>query len=42
MHSMLLIEEKSGMDILWLLAGVAFFVGSYGLVQFFNRLRAED
>lgn len=30
------------MDIVWLLAGVAFFVGSYGLVHFFGNLRAED
>lgn len=39
---MLLIEEESDMDIVWLLAGVAFFGGSYGLVLFFNRLSAED
>lgn len=30
------------MDIVWLLAGVAFFVGSCGLVPFFGSLRAED
>lgn len=30
------------MDIVWLLAGVAFFVGSWGLVHFFDSLRAED
>jgi hypothetical protein len=36
------IEEESDMDILWLLAGVAFFVGSCGLVYFFGSLRAED
>lgn len=30
------------MDMVWLLAGVAFFGGSYGLVQFFNCLKAED
>ena len=39
---MKLIEEKLAMDIVWLVAGVAFFVGSYGLVIFFGRLRAED
>ena len=30
------------MDIIWLAAGVAFFVGSCGLVRFFGSLRAED
>jgi len=30
------------MDFVWLMAGVAFFVGSYGLVQFFDSLRVED
>ncbi len=30
------------MDIVWLLAGVAFFCGSLGLVHFFGSLRAED
>jgi hypothetical protein len=29
------------MDIVWLLAGIAFFVASYGLVHFFGSLRAE-
>jgi len=36
------IEEESDMDIAWLLAGVGFFVGSWGLVHFFGSLRAED
>ena len=39
---MTLIEEESDMDIVWLLVGVAFFVGSCGLVHFFGSLRAED
>ena len=30
------------MDLVWLLAGVAFFVGSWALVHFFGSLRAED
>lgn len=30
------------MDIAWLLAGGAFFVGSCGLVNFFGSLKAED
>lgn len=30
------------MDIVWLLAGVAFFIGSCGLVQFFGSLKEED
>ena len=30
------------MDIAWLLAGVAFFCASYGLVHLFGRLKAED
>ncbi len=30
------------MDIVWLLAGVALFGGSVGLVYFFGSLRAED
>ncbi len=30
------------MGIVWLLAGVAFFGGSLGLVHFFGSLRAED
>lgn len=30
------------MDIVWLLAGVAFFIGSWGVVLFFDRLAAED
>jgi hypothetical protein len=42
MHSMRVIEEGSRMDLLWLLAGVAFFAGSVGLVHFFGTLRAED
>lgn len=36
------IEEESDMDIVWLLAGVAFFVGSCGLVEFFSSLKAEE
>lgn len=39
---MTLIEEESVMDIVWLLAGVFFFVGSCGLVHFFGSLRTED
>lgn len=30
------------MDIVWALAGVAFFVGSCGLVHLVGRLQAED
>jgi len=30
------------MDVIWLLSGAAFFVGSYGLVRFLDSLRAED
>lgn len=30
------------MDLLWLAAGVAFFIGSWGLVHFFGSLRTED
>lgn len=30
------------MDIVWLVAGAAFFAGSCGLVHFFDRLRGED
>jgi hypothetical protein len=30
------------MDIVWLVAGVAFFIGSYSLVHFFGSLREED
>jgi hypothetical protein len=37
-----LIEEEPAMDIVWLLAGVAFFGGSLGLVHFFGSLRGED
>jgi hypothetical protein len=35
-------QEESEMDIAWLVAGAAFFVVSYGLVRFFDSLRAED
>lgn len=40
--SMTPIEEESDMDIVWLLAGGAFFITSLGLVQLFGRLRGED
>lgn len=30
------------MDIVWLLAAVALFLGSGGLVHFFGSLRGED
>ncbi len=30
------------MDIVWLLAGAAFFIGSHGLVHLFGHLRGED
>lgn len=30
------------MDIVWLLAAAAFFIGCFGLVSFFGSLRAED
>jgi hypothetical protein len=30
------------MDIIWLAAGVAFFLASCSLMQFFHNLRAED
>ena len=30
------------MDIVWLVAGAAFFVSSYGLARFFDTLRSED
>lgn len=30
------------MDMVWLAAGVAFFGISYGLAQFFGRLKVED
>jgi hypothetical protein len=30
------------MDILWLVAGTAFFAGSCGLVVFYDRLKGED
>lgn len=30
------------MDIVWLLTGAVFFVGSCGLMYFFDSLRAED
>ena len=39
---MAFVVEDSEMDILWLLAGIAFFGGSWGLVGIFGRLRAED
>ncbi len=29
------------MDVVWLVAGVAFCLGSSGLVRFFNSLRTE-
>jgi hypothetical protein len=35
-------EEELDMDIVWLLAAVAFFVGCHGVVRFFGNLRAED
>lgn len=30
------------MDLIWLVAAFAFFAGSYGLVWFFDSLRAEE
>ena len=30
------------MDIVWILAGAVFFVGSCGLVGFLDRLREEE
>lgn len=30
------------MDIVWLVAGAVFFLGSWGLVQLFGSLNAED
>jgi hypothetical protein len=30
------------MDIVWLLAGTAFFAASCGLISFFASLRGED
>ncbi|SFJ63766.1 hypothetical protein SAMN05421753_12635 [Planctomicrobium piriforme] len=30
------------MDIMWLLAGTAFFAGCSGLIQLLARLRTED
>lgn len=36
------IEEEPEMDIVWLVAGFAFFIGSYGLVRFFDSLKAEN
>jgi hypothetical protein len=30
------------MDVVWLFAAAAFFVGSAGLIGFFDSLRAED
>ncbi len=30
------------MDIVWLVAGAAFFIGTGGLVHFIGSLRAED
>jgi hypothetical protein len=36
------IEEQSDMDIVWLVAGSAFFIGSCGLVCLLDRLRGED
>jgi hypothetical protein len=34
--------EDSDMDILWLVAGTVFFVGSCGLILFYDSLKAED
>ena len=42
MHLVGLIEEVPDMDILWLAAGAAFFIGCYGLIRFFNELLTED
>jgi len=36
------IEEELEMDIVWLVAGVAFFIGSCGVVHLFSSLRSED
>jgi hypothetical protein len=36
------IEEESGMDIAWLIAGAAFFGVSAGLVQLINSLTAGE
>lgn len=30
------------MDFVWLLAGIAFFLGSFGVLSFFANLRQED
>ncbi len=30
------------MDIMWIVAGVAFFIGSNGLLHFVGNLRVED
>lgn len=30
------------MDIIWILAGTTFFVGSCGLVRFLSSLKTED
>ena len=30
------------MDITWFAAGTAFFIGSWGLVQFLSSLNVED
>lgn len=30
------------MDLVWLVAGTAFFIGSFGLVHLYSSLRAED
>lgn len=30
------------MDVVWLLAGSAFFIASCGLLRFFGYLRVED
>jgi hypothetical protein len=30
------------MDIVWIVAGVAFFIGSYGLLRFIDSLSVED
>ncbi len=37
-----LLKKDRLMDIVWLLAGVAFFACSLGLMHLFGRLRAED
>lgn len=30
------------MDLVWLMAGVVFFIASCGLIQFLSSLRTED